>query len=138
MLIAFCGCGRRADKWVERRPPTFTASGVVDLNGTPVADAVVAFDSQEHNLTAVGRTNREGRFSLKTYNPGDGAAAGEHRVQIIKLEVTGYDSSGLPLGEVNRLPARYADGSGGLRATVEPKGKNFFRFELTDRQPAAK
>lgn len=136
IVLALSGCGSRADKWTARRPPIFPATGLVTLNGAAVDDALVAFDSQVHNLTAVGRTNMAGRFILKTYEPGDGAAAGEHRVRISKIEVNAYDAEGYPLGEVNKLPERYADSSGGLQATVKPSDENVFRFELMTDQPA--
>jgi len=128
--VVFAGCSRRVDQWVEGRPSTFPASGVVLLDGFPVHDAVVAFDSREHNLTAVGRTDDKGVFGLKTFEPGDGAAAGDHLVKITKLEVIGFGPEGEPLGEVNRLPAVYGDGRAGLEATVTPEGPNVFRFEI--------
>jgi len=124
------GCGRRADKWVQRRPPTFPTKGVVTMNGKGVEGAVVSFDSKAHNLTAVGRTDSAGRFVLKTFGNADGAPAGDHSVRIEKREVTGYDSQGLPLGEVNRLPPQYEGATSRLTATVSATGGNAFRFEL--------
>ena len=138
VALASFGCSRPANKWVDRRPPTFPASGVVTLDGTAIEDAFVAFDSLKHNLTAVGRTDAQGRFVLKTFQPGDGLVAGDHRVRIEKREVTGYNAEGLPLGEVNRLPERYASKSSGLQATSEPKSGNSFQFELVSGGPVAK
>jgi hypothetical protein len=138
LLTAASGCSKPLDKWEQRRPATFPGSGIVTHDGTPIEGAVVAFDSVEHNLTAVGRTDAEGRFVLKTFTENDGIVAGEHRVRITKVEVTGYSPEGYPLGEVNRLPQRYADSSGGLRATVDPENDNVFRFELTTGKPAVK
>jgi hypothetical protein len=138
VMIATTGCSRQANnKWVQRRPPTFRATGIVTCDGATIENAVVSFDSLEHNLTAVGRTDAQGGFTLKTFEPGDGATSGEHRVRITKIEVTAYDKEGTPLGHVNRLPERYADESGKLRATVEPKHGNVFRFELTSDKPSA-
>jgi hypothetical protein len=138
VAVASTGCSRPANKWVDGRPTTFPASGVVTLDGTAVEDAFVAFDSLQHNLTAVGRTDSQGRFVLKTFQPGDGLVAGDHRVRIEKREVTGYSSEGLPLGEVNRLPERYASKSSGLQATSEPRPGNSFQFELVSGGPVAK
>ena len=135
LLAGTAGCGRRADKWEQRRPPTFPASGVVLMDGKPVENAVVAFDSREHNLTAVGRTDRAGRFTLKTFHPGDGAVAGDHRVRIEKWEVTGYAADGAPLGEINRLPGRYEGPNSPLAAAVSEQGGNTLRFELSGTTP---
>ena len=131
-------CSRQANnKWTQRRPPTFRAAGIVTCDGVAIDNALVSLDSLEHNLTAVGRTDTKGGFTLKTFEPGDGATSGEHRVRITKIEVTAYDKDGTPLGHVNRLPERYADESGKLRATVEPKHGNVFRFDLTSGKPSA-
>ena len=138
VMLAIGGCSRQANnKWVQRRPPTFRATGIVTCDGVAIDNAVVSFDSLEHNLTAVGRTDKNGGFTLKTFEPGDGVTSGEHRVRITKIEVTAYDKDGTPLGEVNRLPERYADESGKLQATVDPKHGNVFRFELTSDKPLA-
>lgn len=138
ITIVTGGCSRQANKWTKRRPPTFRATGIVTCDGVAIDNAVVSFDSLEHNLTAVGRTDTKGGFTLKTFEPGDGVTSGEHRVRITKIEVTAYDKDGTPLGEVNRLPERYADDSGKLQATVEPKQGNVFRFDLTSDKPLAR
>jgi hypothetical protein len=138
VMIATAGCSRRANnKWVQRRPPTFRATGTVTCDGVAIDNALVSLDSLEHNLTAVGRTDTKGGFTLKTFEPGDGVTSGEHRVRITKIEVTAYDKDGTPLGHVNRLPERYASESGKLEATVEPKHGNVFRFDLTSGKPSA-
>lgn len=125
------GCSRGINKWEQRRPATFRGSGIVTCDGVAIENALIVFNSIEHRLTAVGRTDEEGRFVLKTFQPDDGAASGKHKVRITKIEATGYDSLGHEAGFVNRLPARYADESGGLLATVESKHGNVFGFELT-------
>ncbi len=137
MISAAGGCSRKADKWVQRRPPLFRGSGTVTFDGVAVEGAVVSFASLQQNLTAVGLTDAQGRFVLKTFAPDDGAVAGEHRVRITKIEATGYDKEGNPLGQVNRLPEQYADESGKLQATVETKQGNVFRFDLTSGKPSA-
>jgi len=86
----------------------------------------------------LGRTAAQGRFVLKTFQPGDGLVAGDHRVRIEKREVTGYNAEGLPLSEVNRLPERYASKSSGLQATSELNSSNSFQFELVSGGPVAK
>jgi len=130
-------CSRKVDKWIQRRPPLFRGSGTVTFDGAAVEGAVDSFASLQKNLTAVGLTDKQGKFVLETFTPEDGAVAGEHRVRITKIEVTGYDKAGIALGHVNRLPERYADESGKLEATVEPKHGNVFRFDLASGKPSA-
>lgn len=137
VMIATGGCSRQTNKWAKRRPPTFRGTGTVTYDGVAVDNALVSLDSLEHNLTAVGRTDAKGGFTLKTFDEGDGATSGEHRVRITKIEVTAYDKEGIAIAHVNRLPERYADELGKLRATVEPKHGNVFRFELTSDKPSA-
>lgn len=133
VLVPVTGCSSPADKWVQTRPPTFAVAGEVLLDGVAVPEALVAFDSVVHDLTAVGHSDADGRFELKTFAPGDGAVAGEHRVRVTRYEVTGYDAEGLPIGEVNRLPARYEKAGGELTATVAADTENFVRLKLTRR-----
>ncbi len=137
MISSVDGCSRKADKWTQRRPPLFRGSGAVTFDGAAVEGAVVSFASLQQNLTAVGLTDAQGRFVLKTFTPDDGAVAGDHRVRITKIEATGYNKEGNAIGHVNRLPERYAGESGKLEATVEPKHGNVFRFELTSDKPSA-
>jgi hypothetical protein len=128
-LIA--GCSRRfEDRWSRARPRTYPAGGQVHWNGEPVENAIVAFDSLVHKVTAVGTTDAKGVFRLETYRPGDGAVAGEHRVRIEKLETTTVTADGIT--QVSVLPRRYADSKkSGLMATVTEDGKTNLLFEVT-------
>jgi hypothetical protein len=56
-------------------------SGTVTWQGKPVPDAVVAF-VHKNRPGANGRTDAAGRFSLTTFQPGDGAHFGSFRVAI--------------------------------------------------------
>jgi hypothetical protein len=136
VLVVVCclpiaGCWGRVDKFAARRPKTYPANGRVLWNGEPTEGVLVSLDSKSHNLSAVGRTDSTGRFTLKTFNPADGAAVGEHGVRLEKIEITGHDANGTPI-EVSVMPAQYADAkTSGLTATVVEKGKNEFTFEVT-------
>jgi len=85
-LMAVSGCGDGASK-IETHP----VKGIVMFEGKPVADATITFTPKE-GPPARAKSDEEGRFTLSTYDTGDGAIAGEHTVSIVKL--TGGTDSG--------------------------------------------
>lgn len=54
------------------------------MAGGPVADAVVTFSPQEGQPVAFGRTDSQGKYTLTTYQAGDGAVAGKYIVLVTK------------------------------------------------------
>ncbi|MBW3598219.1 MAG: DUF4198 domain-containing protein [Planctomycetes bacterium] len=128
-------------------PTTHPVSGTVLYNGEPVADAVVSFQGENATKLATGRTDAQGRFTLATYEPGDGAVPGKHQVTVTKMTTVGGGSTGGSATmeeaaaaaetheapqERNELPDKYAEpGLSQLEFTVEP-GQNDFKIELTD------
>jgi hypothetical protein len=138
------------DYWRRVRPETYPASGRVLYEGAPVVDAHVAFhttiDATGYSYSAMGQTDHEGRFWLRTFNDGYGAAAGRHQITVQKMVPTGrliegtaydpgLDFPGFP-GEpemVSALPERFADtATSGLFTTVTRQGPNEFLIHLTD------
>lgn len=155
-LLACAGCSK-SNEWTRARPPTYPASGVVTYRGKPVAKGRVLFLTNPTyekwkfgELTAFAETDAEGRFTLLTFRPKDGAVAGHHTVLIEKVSwkkpngkpVTPADLEESEDGsrktinpgslvEVHHLPERYR-----LRDTtpftveVKERGRNEFRFDL--------
>jgi len=102
----------------------------------------------------VGVTSDEGKFTLTTFKPGDGAVAGQYAVAIAKYDLpmaaSGADGSIADTGEEdidrpeirmasrrespgpkNLLPEKYADAkSSGLIALVAKRGDNQFDFTI--------
>ncbi len=149
------GCGSAHDG----RPKVVPARGQVLYNGQTVAGAVVTFSPQPASpakepskssqiAAAVGTTDEQGRFTLMTFKPRDGAVPGTYRVLITKLQKTAevpplqqlFDNPKLADdfrksggGYRSLLPKKYsAPDTSGLTATVTEAGKNDFRFELKD------
>jgi hypothetical protein len=89
-LAWLSGCG-------PQRPPTYRVDGLVrDAAGGVIERASVTFlsgDSSNGDLTlgrgvryrAEGIVGEGGRFTLTTFQPGDGAVAGPHQVLIVPL-----------------------------------------------------
>ena len=75
-LLFVLGCSS-SDDGVAGRPKTYPVDGLVLYNGNPVEGATVVFNSPTENRGAAGLTDAQGRFTLKTFKPGDGAVAGD-------------------------------------------------------------
>lgn len=131
LMIVFGCSGRRADRWTRMRPTTYPVRVHVVWNGEPTEDVLVVFESADRAAMAVGRTDARGVCQLKTFDPGDGAVAGEHRVRIEKIIVTGTAGDGRIL-DASIMPKTYADpGTSGLTASVVATGNNDFTFEVS-------
>jgi hypothetical protein len=141
MLVAMAGCGQEF--------PVAPASGVVLLDGTPLAGASIttqpiATDSPNPGPGSFGRTDAEGRFELELVNPAmRGAIIGEHRV-IVRPNATVPATiapqqadngikvfSDAPMKETaaDKWPDSFTDGS--LRIQVPNEGTKEIRVELT-------
>lgn len=70
----------------DGRPATFPAAGrVVFADGTPVTSGTVELESVEDGINARGAIQPDGTFRLSTYETGDGALPGRHRVAVIQM-----------------------------------------------------
>ena len=72
-VLLVTGCGGNAT------PATAPVAGQVIFEGEPVTDATITF-TPAAGRTATGAIDGEGRFSLSTFRPNDGAVPGRHRV----------------------------------------------------------
>jgi hypothetical protein len=134
--VVAAGCGNsNAD-----RPETYPVSGVVTYKGLPVPDAQVTFSPEGQGQAAFGRTDTEGKYSLTTYESGDGAVAGRYKVAVTKFDApeqpaapTGGEYVPPAAGKYqkvakpkNHLPAKYATPqSSDLQAEVKPEATTF-------------
>jgi len=115
LLLAAAGCCGNKDI-----PPLGTVTGLVTLDGKPLADANVAF-APELGRTSIARTDAAGRYELYYDGPNKGAAVGRHRVIITTMP---------SMDEANPIlvPARY---NVQTTLTAEVKAdKNTFDFAL--------
>jgi len=109
MTAAFCGCGGST----ITAPETAPVSGTVTLHGKAAAGVRVhlhpQFDIGELPFLPSGETDREGRFTLSTTAPGDGAPPGEYVVTIEKPRVVSdRNQSGVEV-EIDELKGKYSD-----------------------------
>lgn len=148
-LVAGCGSGAEGD---AGRVDTFETTGKITYNGKPVEDAIVSFSPKGSHPAALGRTDANGTYSLRTYDEGDGAAAGDYIVLVTKETITKTPSAahdptlrgsatpsaghgggrGTPTTSTHETPVKYnSSATSNLEATVK-SGKNTFDFDLKD------
>ncbi|AMV19183.1 hypothetical protein [Planctomyces sp. SH-PL14] len=145
--LILVGCGRGGGELSGTREPTFPASGVVTYKGEPVPDATVGARSTgtKNIVASSGRTDSSGRFSLSTYQPGDGAIAGQHQFTVTKAVTEGDDPSyfdpsspnyGKPAPKTTTkylVPQKYSSfDTSGLSGEVKDSGSAEIKLELKD------
>ena len=126
-LPLLAGCGNESQE-----PKLVPVSGTVTLDGRPLSGAYVWLrpTGDTRGGGAVGRTNTDGKFEVKSPPRGLGAVAGEYKVQISKLIMP--DGSDFPENSPvapmdspakEHLPPRYSDlEQTELTATVPESG----------------
>lgn len=132
LFSAAVGCGKSVEG-----PETYPVTGVVTLNGAPVADALVQFTPITPDGVIAGAqtsTGADGVFNVKLElemgkSSKEGLPPGEYRVVVTKLELPGGQPS-LSNPPKNTLPPKYATSeTTPLQAIVKPQ-VNHFEFEL--------
>jgi hypothetical protein len=143
MFIMGCGPGL---------PSTVPATGTITMDGKPVEGATVNFLSEEGSVTASGKTDASGKYSLKTFvgdQNVDGAVIGKHLVAVVKTESDGQAISDpkefmanmaqnpaitSDFKTKNLVPAKYSNPTmSQLKAEVTEAGPNDFPFELSSK-----
>ena len=84
LSVTTCGCSNSTEY------ETTLVSGVVTCQGKPVPNATVNFtpvpdenrSAGQRGRVALGLTDKDGRFTLTTYQDGDGAIVGKHIVTV--------------------------------------------------------
>jgi hypothetical protein len=124
LVMTALGCGGRVR--------TVPVSGRVQWNGQPLADARVTFrpDSRERSPgpPSYGKTDADGRFTLRTVDEHNGAVVGPHKVRIsIRVKRPGSSEDAAP---IEKLPAKYSGDASELRFTVPEGGTKDANFDL--------
>ena len=116
-FAVLAGCGTSSDG-----PEIAPVSGVVTLDGKPVTNASVVFESS-NGVVAFGNTNGEGVYELNYLDGQKGAEVGSNTVRI----ETVLDAPP-PANYRDPIPAKYNQRSE-LKADVQP-GQNTHDFAL--------
>jgi hypothetical protein len=141
------GCGD--DTGLDKRYPV---TGMVTYKNQPVEKGQISFIATDKTKQRDASGSIEnGRYTLTTATPGDGALPGKYNVTIVSKEVNPEDAAKIKAtiekfggsarqGDTgkaaarakNLIPGKYQlPETGGLTATVEERSNNF-DFTLTD------
>ena len=78
VVVSLPGCGRG-------KLPTYAVEGQVRFSdGSTPAFGDIEFYNEENKLNARGKINKDGTFTVSTYEENDGAIAGKHKIVIIQ------------------------------------------------------
>lgn len=109
VLAPIVGCGKG-------RPKLVKVSGQVLIDGQPLAAGVQGFIQvvPQGTRAATGQIDPQtGRFTLTTFDPGDGCVQGTHKVAVIVRAMVGNES-------VSLIDEKYADpNTSGLTVTID-------------------
>lgn len=121
LSLVVTGCG----------PKSVPVTGTISYRNQPVADATVVFTPQGAGRQATGETDAQGRFTLGTDGPGDGAIPGDYAVSVTPKQPPPTEGD-YSVGSDPPFPLRYSDPTGtDLKVTVKDE-KNDFPLELKD------
>jgi hypothetical protein len=131
VLVGVLGCPQPGAE-------TLKVTGTVTYNGQPIEGVNVGF-LPDSGRGAGGVTDASGRFTLSTFEPGDGAVPGTHKVVITEPSedepMPGTEEAENWTPPEPRFPAKYGDPSkSGFTATVERGKPNDFTFDMTDEE----
>ena len=125
LLLAAVGCGP-----AEKRVATAPVKGKVAYKGAPVTTGSVMFIPSGGGPPATAEIQPDGSYSLKTYEPDDGAVVGRHTVTISAIQLT-TGSPEDPASDPKMLvPTKYSStATSDLTAEISD-GENAVDFEL--------
>jgi len=116
-----------------------TVEGVVTIDGAPFTEGKVMFapiaqgSDGKAGRTAFGRLDAAGRFTLSTYQEGDGCVVGDHWITLIR--VGQVDAEGRPVAKSSSSSARKFDRLAVPRkATVVAGENNIINIALTGQE----
>jgi hypothetical protein len=127
LAVAASGCTR------SDNPKTYPVNGKVTYRGQPVTSGMVLLTPVESGHAATGNLDKDGSFSLTTFQKDDGAVPGRYQVAV---QVFPAEGAGLPGAEFGGksppLPQKYASAaSSGLTAEIKA-GENQLDLPLKD------
>jgi hypothetical protein len=136
LLVGLAGCSGGAGY--------APVSGVVTVNGKPCRNATVTFlpeqtkDNPTPGRGSIGRTDDNGRFTLKTVDGVTGAAVGKHHIQIrtsYNAELKGYQvwdpvAKKTVRSDVDPIPYEWHSAEGTKEFDVPAGGTDKANFDI--------
>jgi len=127
-LAAFAISGCKGGNPYEVK--TVPAAGTVTYQGKPLTKGSILFRPEDENgRPASGTISEDGRFTLTTFNEGDGAVPGKHLVGVVVTEET--MKKGGDTGIKYIVPEKYSiPSTSGVEAVVPPEGSRDLKVEI--------
>ena len=119
VIFAFAGCGG---------PPLQTVSGVITLDGKPLKNATLMFQSEDESTYAMADTDETGRYELLQDDVTAGLPVGKYLVTISTLVPPNDQTDPPDPGHPELVPARYNVESELYREVTA--GENTIDFKL--------
>jgi hypothetical protein len=111
----------------SKQTPVYPVRGQVLLNGKPLSQAIVTFHHQGSGPDAPApsaQTDSEGRYTLTSYQNGDGAPEGEYAVSLVCFRTRELRKGSDEDTARNIVPARYANAATSRLTAKVAAGKN--------------
>jgi hypothetical protein len=125
------------------RPATYPVTGTVKFDdGTPLTGGTVEFRNVTTDIAkqinARGEIAPDGKYQLTSFQPNDGAIAGEHQVCVFPAaqDTPGSLDSEPPPSPLERKYQAYE--TSGLSYTVKADGKNEYNIPVGKKVPGSK
>jgi len=124
VILCCASCAKK-----DSRVPVYPVRGQVLVGDRPAAKAFVVLHPADGDdpqaLRPYGHAVEDGSFKLTTYEPGDGAPAGEYRVTVVWLAPGGGEDP------PDLLKGRYRDPAASpLRVTIPKDSTELTPFKL--------
>jgi hypothetical protein len=134
--LSLIGCDRGPPM-----PKQYPVTGAVTLDGKPLDSAGIMFlpRGETRGTGALGMTDAEGKYTLKTDYGGPGAPEGEYAVTISRVA----NRDGTPYvpkpdvaeaGERETLPGHYSDSMKTVLTATVPAGGGTINFQLKSKR----
>lgn len=134
LAFATLGCGKGGDQATMPKEPTVPVSGILRYKNAPLGDASVTFFSLDGKITARGKTDNAGTFTLSTYGEQDGAPVGKYKVvaavSVVREIEPGVLAPEPPGGFTSPIPTKYANPATTDVLTEVKEGKNQLTIDL--------
>ena len=125
-FVLLAGCGPSGGDV----PPTAPVQGTVTYQGKPVESGAVTFYPGGGERPGGGLLEAGGKFTLTTFEKGDGAVVGTHKVTVDSL----VDDENVGLGGEmkSNIPLKYSDPDQTPLSYEVKEGDNQFEIALED------
>lgn len=123
--LAVSGCGPSKDV-----PATAPVEGTVTYQGEPVESGTVTFFPEGGERPASGLLGANGEFTLTTYEKGDGAVLGTHKVVVVSMKDSATVGTGTSMDSA--IPLKYSTPDTTPLSYEVEEGQNTFEISLED------